>query len=74
MHTLVGQFAISDSFFVDSDVSADGHRWVIGINPTSFFNTAWTSNYGGRRHEYVGEPQPGRKALFGDAGCLHAGR
>ncbi len=67
LHALVGQFAMSDNFYVDSDVSADGHRWVMGINPTPFFNTAWTSGYGGRRHESAGAEQPGRRALFGGA-------
>jgi YVTN family beta-propeller protein len=65
LHALVSQFAMSDNFFVDSDVSVDGHRWVLGINPTPFFNTAWTSNYGGRRHQNAWATQPGRRALFG---------
>jgi YVTN family beta-propeller protein len=67
LHALAGQFAMSDNFFVDSDVSADGHRWVVGINPTPYFNTAWTSGYGGRRHDFAGATQPGRRALFGGA-------
>ena len=67
LHALARQFAISDNFYVDSDVSADGHRWVLGIDPTPFFNTAWTSGYGGRRHENVMSDQPGRRALFGGA-------
>jgi YVTN family beta-propeller protein len=67
LHALVARFAMSDNFFVDSDVSADGHRWVLGIDPTPFFNTAWTSGYGGRRHDYPGASQPGRRALFGGA-------
>ena len=33
LHALVARFAMSDNFYVDSDVSADGHRWVMGINP-----------------------------------------
>ena len=65
LHALLHQFAMSDNFFVDSDVSADGHRWVVGINPTPFFNTAWTSGYGGRRKASPTAPQPGRRALFG---------
>ncbi len=65
LHALVHQFAMSDNFYVDSDVSADGHRWVVGINPTPFFNTAWTSGYGGRRKASPTAPQPGRRALFG---------
>ena len=67
LHALVGRFAMSDNFYVDSDVSADGHRWVMGINPTPFFNTAWSSGYGGRRKDFAGAAQPGRRALFGGA-------
>jgi YVTN family beta-propeller protein len=67
LHALAQRFAMSDNFYVDSDVSADGHRWVVGINPTPFFNTAWTSNYGGRRHDDAFAAQPGRRALFGGA-------
>jgi YVTN family beta-propeller protein len=67
LHAMAARFAMSDNFDVDSDVSADGHRWVMGINPTPYFNTAWTSGYGGRRHDFAGSPQPGRRALFGGA-------
>jgi YVTN family beta-propeller protein len=67
LHAIVQQYASSDNFYVDSDVSADGHRWVMGINPTPFFNTAWTSNYGGRRKSSPFDAQPGRRALFGGA-------
>lgn len=67
LHALAGQFAMSDNFYVDSDVSADGHRWVMGINPTPYFNTAWTSGYGGRRQSSPTATQPGRRAMFGGA-------
>jgi len=67
LHALAARYAMSDNYYVDSDVSADGHRWVVGINPTPFFNTAWSSNYGGRRHDSAGTEQPGRRALFGGA-------
>jgi hypothetical protein len=67
LHALAEQFAVSDNFYVDSDVSADGHRWILGINPTTYFNTAWTSGYGGRRNSSVAASQPGRRAMFGGA-------
>jgi YVTN family beta-propeller protein len=67
LHAIARHYAMSDNFYVDSDVSADGHRWVVGINPTPFFNTAWSSGYGGRRSGDSGAPQPGRRALFGGA-------
>ena len=64
-HAIAGQFATSDAFFADSDVSADGHRWVVGIQPTPWLNLAWTSNYGGGRHEDSFSEAPGRRALGG---------
>ena len=67
LHALVKQYAMSDNFYVDSDVSADGHRWVMGAAPTPFFNSAWTSNYGGRRTEDADADEPGRRAMFGGA-------
>lgn len=67
LHALAGQFAISDNYYVDSDVSADGHRWVLGIDPTTFFNTAWASSYGGHRSSDAMAAQPGRRAMFGGA-------
>jgi YVTN family beta-propeller protein len=66
-HALAQRFATSDRFFVDSDVSADGHRWAMGAAPTPWFHIAWTSNYGGRR---TGDPfsaAPGRRAIGGGA-------
>lgn len=67
LHALVQRYATSDNYYVDGEVSADGHRWVMGIAPTPFFNSAWTSNYGGRRESNVGAEQPGRRAMFGGA-------
>jgi YVTN family beta-propeller protein len=67
LHALARHYAISDNFYVDSDVSADGHRWVVGMNPTPFFNTAWVSGYGGRRTGDSFAAEPGRRALFGGA-------
>jgi YVTN family beta-propeller protein len=68
-HALAARFAISDRFFVDSDVSADGHRWAVGAAPTPWFNMAWTSGYGGRREGNPFSSAPGRRALGGGADC-----
>ena len=66
-HVLAERFATSDRFFVDSDVSADGHRWAVGMAPTPWFNMAWTSGYGGRRDGSPFSSSPGRRAMFGGA-------
>ena len=64
-HALAGRFATSDRFFVDGDVSVDGHRWAFGMAPTPWFNMAWTSGYGGRRDNDAFSSAPGRRALGG---------
>ena len=64
-HALAARFATSDRFFVDSDVSADGHRWMVGAAETPWFHLAWTSNYGGRRSSDPTSKAPGRRTLGG---------
>lgn len=66
-HALAARFATSDRFSTDSDVSADGHRWAVGIAPTLWMNMAWTSGYGGRRTSNVRSAAPGRRAISGGA-------
>jgi YVTN family beta-propeller protein len=66
-HALAQRFGASDRFFVDSDVSADGHRWALGAAPTPWFHIAWTSNYAGRRTSNPASEAPGRRALGGGA-------
>lgn len=64
-HSMAAQFATSDRYFTDSDVSVDGHRWAIGIAPTPWMAQAWPSTYGGRRHGSPFSEAPGRRALGG---------
>ncbi len=64
-HALAHRFSTSDRFFVDSDVSVDGHRWAFGIAPTPWLDMAWTSGYGGRRDVNPFSSAPGRRALGG---------
>ncbi len=66
-HALVERFATSDNFYVNSDVSADGHRWAVGIAPAPWMNIAWVSGYGGRRTSSAFSAAPGRRALGGGA-------
>ena len=64
-HALAARFATSDSFYVDGDVSADGHRWALGAAPTPWMDLAWTSGYGGRRRGNSFSRAPGRRAFTG---------
>jgi YVTN family beta-propeller protein len=38
-HAMAAQWAISDNFYADSDVSVDGHHWLVGSYPN-----AWTES------------------------------
>lgn len=64
-HAMAAQFATSDNYSTDSDVSVDGHRWVIGIAPTPWMAMAWPATYGGRRKGNPFSEAPGRRALGG---------
>jgi YVTN family beta-propeller protein len=66
-HALAERFATSDHFSVDSEVSADGHRWAVGMPPTPWFNIAWSTAYSSRRTGDVTSTAPGRRAIWGGA-------
>lgn len=66
-HNIASRFAISDAYSTDSDVSADGHRWAVGVAPTPWMDIAWTSRYGGRRTDDFFGNAPGRRAMGGGA-------
>ncbi len=60
---LAAAFATGDNFYVDSDVSADGHRWLVGAYANHWVETATTAAYGGGL-KFEREAGPGRLALF----------
>jgi YVTN family beta-propeller protein len=60
---LAGRFAVGDNFYVDSDVSADGHRWLVGAYTNHWVETMTTGAYGGGV-KFERDAGPGRLALF----------
>jgi YVTN family beta-propeller protein len=66
-HALARTFAVGDNAYVDSDVSADGHRWLVGVAPDEYVETSTAASYGGRqdyREDLSPEAAPGRRAFF----------
>jgi YVTN family beta-propeller protein len=51
-HALVSQFVLLDNFYVDAEVSADGHNWSMAGYATDFTEKTWPSNYSGRGGDY----------------------
>jgi YVTN family beta-propeller protein len=54
-HKLVNDFVLLDNFYVDAEVSADGHNWSMGAYANDYLEKTWPSNYGGRGGSYGGE-------------------
>src|SRR5579875_2972656 len=44
-HKLVRQFVLLDNFYVDGEVSADGHQWSMGAYATDFVEKMWPLTY-----------------------------
>jgi len=68
---LAKQFAISDNFYVDSDVSADGHRWLVNTYPNEFCETSTAASYGRNRRFRSDSKAPGVFAMNGAAGAIY---
>lgn len=54
-HALVDQFVLLDNFYVDAEVSADGHNWSMGALANDYLEKTWPTSYGGRGGTYGGE-------------------
>ena len=65
------QFGISDNFYVDADVSADGHRWLTNTYPNEWCETSTAASYGGNRNFKKDSKSPGVFAMNGAAGAIY---
>lgn len=55
-HALAREFVLLDNFYVDGEVSADGHEWSMGAYASDFVERTWPLNYrGDRRVKYPSE-------------------
>ncbi|MFD1255992.1 bifunctional YncE family protein/alkaline phosphatase family protein [Mucilaginibacter terrae] len=51
-HALARQFVLLDNFYVDAEVSADGHNWSMAAYATDYTEKTWPISYGGRGGTY----------------------
>ena len=54
-HAIADQFVLLDNFYVDAEVSADGHNWSMAAYATDFIEKTWPTSYGGRGGNYDSE-------------------
>lgn len=65
-HALAREFVLLDNFYVNAEVSADGHNWSMGGYANDFVEKTWPTSYGGRGGNYdyegsrkIAHPQKG---------------
>jgi len=51
-HALANEFVLLDNFYVDAEVSADGHNWSMAAYANDFIEKTWPTEYGGRGGDY----------------------
>jgi DNA-binding beta-propeller fold protein YncE len=51
-HKLAREFVLFDNFYVNADVSADGHNWSAAAIANDYVQKMWPNSYGGRRKLY----------------------
>jgi YVTN family beta-propeller protein len=68
---LANQFGLADNFYCDSDVSADGHRWLADTYPNEWVETNTPASYGGGRDEKWNSSAPGALAITGSSISLY---
>jgi DNA-binding beta-propeller fold protein YncE len=54
-HALASTFTAFDNFYVDAEVSYDGHAFSTGAYATDFVEKMWPANYGRREGLYLSE-------------------
>ena len=47
-HALAREFVLLDNFYVDGEVSSDGHSWSMGAYATDYLEKSWPTGYGRR--------------------------
>lgn len=51
-HKLAETWTLFDNFYVDAEVSADGHNWSTAAYATDYVEKTWPTYYGGRGGNY----------------------
>lgn len=55
LHQIAESFVLLDHFFVNAEVSCDGHNWTTGAYANDYLEKTWPTNYSGRGDVYSGE-------------------
>lgn len=70
-HALVRRWAFSDNFYADSEVSVDGHHWLVGSYPNAWTESSLMASYGGQKNFRFPTSAPGRLLFAQSNSSVH---
>jgi len=59
-HAIANRWAMSNNFYADSEVSVDGHHWLVGAYPNEWTESTLMAAYGGAKSFRLNAEAPGR--------------
>ncbi|HZR25871.1 MAG TPA: bifunctional YncE family protein/alkaline phosphatase family protein [Vicinamibacterales bacterium] len=72
-HAVVREFGVLDNFYVDAEVSYDGHAWSMGAYATDFVEKLWPTNYARRGAAYLSEGTGQMRNAYGNVAAPRDG-
>ena len=64
-HALAREFGVMDNFYVNAEVSYDGHEFSMAAYATDAVQKLWPTNYARRGAPYIGEGQTAQRTPYG---------
>jgi YVTN family beta-propeller protein len=72
-HAITRRFALFDNFYVDAEVSYDGHAFSTGAYATDAVEKIWPANYASRGGAYLSEGGGATRNAYGNLAAPAAG-
>jgi YVTN family beta-propeller protein len=70
-HAIARQWTLGDNFYADSDVSVDGHHWLVGSYPNVWTESSLMAAYGDQKKDFRLGNAPGRLLFAGSDSSVH---
>ncbi|MBM3749127.1 MAG: bifunctional YncE family protein/alkaline phosphatase family protein, partial [Acidobacteria bacterium] len=70
-HAMAERWAFSDNFYADSEVSVDGHHWLVGSYPNAWTESSLMASYGGQKDFHLPTSAPGRLLFAQSNSSVH---
>jgi YVTN family beta-propeller protein len=70
-HSIAQTWSMSDNFYADSEVSVDGHHWLVGNYPDAWTESSLMAAYAGAKDFRYPTTAPGRLLFAGSDSSVH---